>query len=72
MLIKFPGQVTTPEIFVGALMDSAHKIKSIACVIEWDDGQTNTCHTPMDNMGRAWLRAVFNHEFKIFIGEIND
>lgn len=57
-----PGQATTPEVFVATLMDQAHLIKHIACVIEWNDeggARTNTAHTHMTCNERAWMKAVF-------------
>lgn len=55
---------TTPAVFCAKLSEVAEDIESIACVVQYKDGKTSVLSTTMPNGDIAWLRWVFDQEFR--------
>lgn len=61
--------VTTPEVFCAKLMEISNEIEHIAVVVtfkETDNGPASTSvfHTAMKNDEKAWVRWVFDQDFR--------
>ena len=55
---------TTPPVFCASLTEIADDIENIACVVLLKDGKTHVYHTTMSNGAIAWLRWVFDQDFR--------
>lgn len=58
-----PGE-TTPDTFCGMLLQNADEMEHIACVVQWKSGKTDVFQTMMTDGDVAWLRWVFDQEFR--------
>lgn len=58
-----PGE-TTPQTFCGMLLEHSGEMEHIACVVQWKSGQTDVFQTSMNDGDVAWLRWVFDQEFR--------
>ena len=55
---------STPPVFCAKLMEASEDIKHIACVVNFKDGESHVFYTSMKNKDRAWLRWVFDQDFR--------
>ena len=55
---------STPPVFCAKLSEIADDIDDIACVVLLNDGETHVYHTAMKNGAIAWLRWVFDQDFR--------
>ena len=61
---QHPSSDTTPETFCAMLAEQGKQMKHIACVVLWDDDTTEVFNTKMKNSDIAWLRYVFDQDFR--------
>ena len=55
---------TTPPVFCAKLMEVSEEIKHIACVVSYENGESHVVSTTMKNEDIAWLRWVFDQDFR--------
>lgn len=63
------GGDTTPEVFCSQLMEMADQIENIVVVVKFKNdehglGETEVFNTVMTNGDKAWLRWVFDQDFR--------
>lgn len=58
-----PGE-TTPETFCAMLLQHADEMEHIVAVVQWNEGPAQVFQTTMTNRDLAWLRWVFDQEFR--------
>lgn len=54
----------TPAVFCARLLEAAEDIENIACVVEYKDGKTCVHSTTMNKGSLAWLRWIFDQDFR--------
>ena len=55
---------TTPEVFCAKLLEMAGEIENVACVVLLKDSSTAVFSTAMSHGDTAWLRWVFDQDFR--------
>ena len=61
---QHPASPTSVETFIAMLGELSDDIEHIACVVQYKNGQSEVFNTQMTSGNIAWLRWVFDQDFR--------